>query len=164
LIVNAQQSQTLEVTTPSDREVVITRTFNAGRARVFSAFTEPELIKRWFGLAGWSMSSCEVDLRPGGKFHYHWTNDENGAGYGLIGTYREIEAPARIVYREDHDEAGNPGDATVTTTFVERNGVTAMTMTMLFDSRELRDNAIESGQIEGWGVCFDHVANVVRDA
>jgi len=162
--VNAEQSQTFEVTTPSDRKVVMTRTFNAKRARVFSAFTEPELIKRWFDIAGWTMSSCEVDLRPGGKFHYHWRNDENGGEYGLIGTYREIEAPARIVYREDQDEAGNQGDATVTIAFVERNGLTAMTMTLLFDSRELRDKAIESGQVQGWGVCLDNMANVVRDA
>jgi len=88
--VNAEQSQTFEVTTPSEREVVMTRTFNAKRARVFSAFTEPELIKRWFDIAGWTMASCEVDLRPGGKFHYHWRNDENGANFLVTKVYSEL--------------------------------------------------------------------------
>lgn len=162
---NAQQSQTLEITTPNDREIVMTRTFNAERARVFRAFTEPELIKRWLlGPDGVSMPVCEVDLRPGGTFHYRWRFDENGAEFGLFGTFREVEAPARIVYREDHDEAGNAGDATITTTFVEQNGLTTVIVTQLYDSRELRDKAIESGQVEGTRMCFDRLADVVLGA
>ena len=162
---NAEQSQTFEVTTPNDREIVMTRTFNADRARVFRAFTEPELIRRWLlGPDGVSMPLCEVDLRPGGRFHYRWRHDESGWERGLIGTFRDVEAPARIVYREDHDEEGNEGDATVTTTFVEHNGVTTVTMSMCFDSRELRDKAMESGQVEGTRMCFDRLADVVLNA
>jgi uncharacterized protein YndB with AHSA1/START domain len=163
--VNAQQSQTFEVTTPNDRDVVMTRTFNADRARLFRAFTEPELIKRWLlGPDGVSMPLCEVDLRPGGTFHYRWRFDDTGVEHGLFGTFREIEAPARIVYREDHDEAGNQADATVTTTFAEQNGITTVTMTVRYDSRELRDKAMESGQVEGFRMCLDRLANVVLSA
>ena len=164
-IVNAQQLPNFEVTTPNDRDIVITRSFNAKRDRVFSAFTEPSDIRRWLlGPDGWSMPICEVDLRPGGKFHYRWRNDENGVEFGLIGTYREVEIPVRIVYREDSDEAGNEGDATVTTTFAEQNGLTTVTMTSHFDSRELRDKALESGMVVGTSLCFDRLENIILGA
>ena len=159
---NAGHALNLVLTTPTDREIGLTRAFRAERARVFRAFTEPKLIERWLlGPDGWSMPLCEVDLRPGGKFHYRWRNDENGMEFGLVGTYREIEVPARIVHREDFDEVGNEGDATVTTTFDERDGVTTMTMTIEFDSRELRDKAIESGMVIGTDMSFNRLADVI---
>jgi len=121
-------------------------------------------VSRLLGPDGVSMPICEVDLRPGGRFHYRWHFDETGVEFGLFGTFREVEPPARIVHREDHDEAGNQGDATITTTFVEHNGLTTVTVTQLYDSRELRDKAIESGQVEGTRICFDRLSDVVLGA
>jgi uncharacterized protein YndB with AHSA1/START domain len=162
---SAQPAQTLEVTTPNDREIVIVRSFNAERARVWRAFTEPEFVKRWLlGPDGWSMPVCDIDLRPGGRFHYRWRNAEDGMEFGLIGAYLEVDVPARIVHREISDEAGNEGDATVTTTFVEHNGLTTVTLTARYDSRELRDRAIESGMVAGTSMSFDRLVDALAES
>ena len=77
---------TLKVTTPTDREIVMTRDFDAPRRLVFDALTKPELLKRWcFGPDGWSMSKCEVDLRPGGRYRYEWRRVSDGFEMGLSG-------------------------------------------------------------------------------
>jgi uncharacterized protein YndB with AHSA1/START domain len=69
----------LKVTTPSDREIMMTREFDAPRRLVWEAYTKPELLKRWLGVFGdWTMPVCEVDLRPGGSYRYEWHNSSNG--------------------------------------------------------------------------------------
>ena len=97
---------TLKVTTPSEREIVMTRVFDAPRQLLFEAHTKPDLVKRWLlGPPGWSMPVCEIDLRVGGKFRYVWRRDNDGTQMGMGGVYREIEAPERIVNTEKFDEA-----------------------------------------------------------
>jgi uncharacterized protein YndB with AHSA1/START domain len=143
-----QSDHTLEVTTPSDREIVMKRVLNAPSQLVFDAFTKPELIQRWLlGPDGWSMPVCEVDLRVGGGYRYRWRNDENGMEFGVEGTYREIERPSRTVHTERMDVA--PGEALVTNTYVEHDGKTTVTMTILYESKEIRDGALESGMDTG---------------
>jgi uncharacterized protein YndB with AHSA1/START domain len=160
---NTEGKYELEVTTPSDREIVMTRTFDAPCERVFDAFTKPELIARWLlGPEGWSMPVCEVDLRSGGKFHYVWRDDSDGTEFGLNGEYREIVRPHRILHAERFDEAWYAGDAIVTTTFDEQRGTTTVTMTMSFDSREVRDGALESGMAKGVATSFDRLAGMLR--
>ena len=150
----------LELTTPGDREIVMKRVFDAPRARVFDAFTKPELIKRWLlGPDGWSMPICEVDLRVGGRYHYVWRNDADASEFGFNGAYREIDEPDRIVHVESMD--GNPGEALVTTTFVERNGSTTVTMTIRHESREVRDMVIETGMAEGVGRSYQRLDDVL---
>src|SRR5260370_36564073 len=80
---------TLKVTMPTDREIVLTRVFDAPRHLVFDAFTKPELLKRWFGPRGWSLALCEVDLRVGGTFRYLLRRPD-GNEMGMRGVYREI--------------------------------------------------------------------------
>ncbi len=81
----------LEITTPSDREIVMTRVFDAPRDLVFDAYTKPELLKRWLlGPRGWSMPVCEIDLRVGGAYRYVWRRDPDGNEMGMGGVYREI--------------------------------------------------------------------------
>ncbi|MBD5657080.1 MAG: SRPBCC domain-containing protein, partial [Candidatus Eremiobacteraeota bacterium] len=102
----------LQVATPSDREIVMTRIFDASRDLVFDAFTTPEWIRRWLlGPPGWSMPICEVDLRVNGPFRYVWRNDADGTTFGVGGVYREIVRPERIVHVEKFDEPWYPGEA-----------------------------------------------------
>lgn len=152
----------LQLTTPTEREIAMTRRFDAPRKRVFDAFTKPELIRRWLlGPEGWSMSVCEVDMRVGGGFHYVWRNDADRREFGMHGAYREIAPGKRIVHSENFDEPWYPGDAVVTTTFVERNGATTVTLTMLFESRAVRDAALESGMERGVAVSYDRLDALV---
>src|SRR5262245_49332205 len=95
---------TLQVTTPTEREIVMTRVFNASRGLVFDALTKPELIRRWLlGPDGWSMPVCEVDLRVGGSLRYVWRNAA-GQEMGMRGVFREIVRPARLVHTEVFDD------------------------------------------------------------
>ena len=156
---------TLELTTPGEREIVMTRRFDARRALVFDAFTKPELIRRWLlGPDGWTMSVCDVDLKPGGTFHYVWRNVSDGKEFGMHGTYREIARPDRVVHAENFDQPWYPGDAIVTTTFVESSGTTTVTMTMSFDSREIRDGALESGMEKGVAASFDRLETIFGES
>jgi len=101
---------TLQINTPSEREIAMTRVFDAPRNLVFEAFTKPELIKRWLlGPDGWSMPVCEVDLKVGGKYRYVWRRDSDGTEMGMGGVYREIATPERIVATEKFDQAWYPG-------------------------------------------------------
>src|SRR5207247_8670465 len=105
-----KRAATLQLTTPSDREIAMTRVFDAPRKLVFDAHTKPELVKRWLlGPPGWSMPVCEIDLRVGGRFRYVWRRDNDGTQMGMGGVYREIVAPERIVNTEKFDEAWYPG-------------------------------------------------------
>src|SRR6267143_2888304 len=91
----------LKITTPSDREIAMTRVFDAPRNLVFDAWTKPELLKRWLGVrAGWSLAVCEIDLRVGGAYRYVWRKDSNGTEMGMRGVYREIVRPDRLVSTE----------------------------------------------------------------
>src|SRR5260370_26293698 len=99
---------TLQVTTPSEREVVMTRVFDAPRRLVFDALTKPELFKRWFGPRGWSLAVCEIDLKVGGA----WRSVLRGPGgkeLGMRGVYQEIGPPERFVRTESFDDS--PGEA-----------------------------------------------------
>jgi uncharacterized protein YndB with AHSA1/START domain len=106
-----QHPRTLRVTTPSEREIVMTRVFDAPRHLVFDAHTRPELLQRWLlGPPGWSMPVCEIDLRVGGKYRYVWRHDRDGTKMGMGGVYREIASPERVVSTERFDEAWYPGE------------------------------------------------------
>src|SRR6266545_7527384 len=108
----------LKVTTPSERELVMTREFDAPRGMVFDALTKPELVQRWLlGPPGWTMPVCEIDLRVGGKYRYVWQNTD-GRNMGMGGTFKEIVRPSRIVTSELFDER------LATTEIVEKNGKT----------------------------------------
>src|SRR5205809_6610577 len=86
---------TLQLTAPGERDIVMTRVFDAPRQLVFDAHTQPELVKRWLlGPPGWSLPVCEIDLQVGGKYRYVWRHDRNGTEMGMGGVYREIEAPS----------------------------------------------------------------------
>jgi uncharacterized protein YndB with AHSA1/START domain len=152
----------LEVTAPGDREVVVTRAFDARRALVWDCHTKPELVRRWMlGPDGWSMPVCEMDVRVGGKYRWRWKSDADGTEFGFFGVFREVDRPAKLVHTEGYDRGdlkveGYPedGDALVTLTFAETGKRTLLTVTMLFPSKEARDGAVGSGMTGGMEIGY----------
>ncbi|MGH7556387.1 MAG: SRPBCC family protein [Gemmatimonadota bacterium] len=153
---------TLMVTTPSDREIAMTRVFDAPRSLVFDALTKPELLKRWlFGPDGWSLEVCEIDLRPGGEYRYVWRHEADGTEMGMGGVYREVVPPERIVATESFDESWYPGDAVGTMVLTEQGGKTTLTQTMLYESREARDAVLESPMESGVAASYDRLEEML---
>ena len=139
----------LEITTPSDREIAMTRVFDAPRDLVFDAWTKPELLTRWLGIHnGWTFPVCEVDLRVGGTFRWVWRNPD-GSEMGVGGVYEEIVRPERLVNTEKFDEPWYPGEAVDTLVLVENDGRTTSTLTMRLESKEARDGVLKSGMETG---------------
>ena len=154
----------LKVTTRGDREIVMTREFDAPRKLVFDAFTKPELIRQWLlGPEGWSMPVCEVDLRVGGKYRYLWRHT-NGNEMGMGGVYREIMPPERLVATERFDESWYPGEAVGTVELVEKAGRTTLTQTVLYESREARDGVMKSPMESGVAAGYDRLEQLLFSA
>jgi uncharacterized protein YndB with AHSA1/START domain len=154
--------ETLKVTTKGDREIVMTRDFNAPRRLVFDAFTKPELVKQWLlGPPGWSMPVCEIDLKVGGTYRYVWRRDSDGSEMGMGGVYREIVLLERIVSTEVFDKAWYPGEAVGTLVLAERDGKTTVTQTVLYQSREARDGILKSGMESGVAASYDRLAELL---
>jgi uncharacterized protein YndB with AHSA1/START domain len=148
----------LQVTTPSEREIAMTRIFDAPRSLVFDAWTKPELLKRWLGVrGGWTFAVCEVDLRVGGSYRFVWRGP-TGAEMGMGGVYREIVRPERLVATERFDEPWYEGDALDTTTFVERGGKTTATTTVRYASQEVRDAVLKTPMLTGVAESYDKMA------
>jgi uncharacterized protein YndB with AHSA1/START domain len=146
------------ITAHGDREIVVTRVFDAPRRLVFDAYTKPELIKKWLlGPDGWSMPICEIDLRTGGKYRYVWRNETDGSEMGMGGVYRDVVPPERIVVTEVFDEAWYPGEAVDTIVLVEHNGMTTLTQTILYDSRATRDAVLKSPMQTGMAASYDRL-------
>lgn len=145
----------LKVTTPTEREIVMTRVFDAPRELVYDALTKPELVKRWFGPRGWSLIVCEIDLRVGGAWRY-LLRGPDGTEMGMSGIYRELARPEREVHTESFDDY--PGESLVTCVLVEQNGKTTLTGTVLYASQEVRDTVIRSGMEHGAAETYDKLA------
>jgi uncharacterized protein YndB with AHSA1/START domain len=152
---------TLQLTTPSEREIAMTRVFDAPRSLVFDAWTKPELLKQWLGVRnGWSMAVCEVDLKVGGAYRFVWRGPD-GAEMGMGGVYREIVRPERIVATESFDEPWYPGEAVDTTVLVEQDGRTTLTTTVLYESEEARDAVLKSDMERGVAESYDVLAELL---
>lgn len=151
----------LKVTTRGDREIVMTRAFDAPRKLVFDAFTKPELVKQWLlGPPGWSMPVCEIDLRVGGSYRYVWRK-AGQPDMGMGGVYREVVAPERVVATEKFDQAWYPGEAVGTLVLVEQSGKTTVTQTVLYASAEARDAVLKSGMEKGVAASYDRLEEML---
>ena len=140
----------LDIVARGDLEIVMTRAFDAPRRLVFEAFVKPEYVQRWLlGPDGWEMPVCEIDARVGGKYRYVWKRERDGQTMATGGVFREVTPPARTVATEQFDDPWFPGEAIVTTTFTEKSGRTIVEMVMLFETREGRDGAMQSGMETG---------------
>ena len=149
---------TLKVTLPSEREIVLTRVFDAPRHMIYDAWTKPELLKRWFGPRGWSLVVCEVDLKVGGKWRFGLRSPD-GKEMGMRGVYRELVPPERDVHTESFDDF--PGESLVTGVLLEVDGKTTMTATILYPSQEVRDAVLKSGIEHGAAETYDRLAEML---
>jgi uncharacterized protein YndB with AHSA1/START domain len=127
------------IDTPTDREVVLTREFNAPRPLVFDALTQPDLIRRWYG----ALDVCESDPIIGGAWRFSMKRP-NGKSVVQYGVYKEVAKPARFV-RTERWEDWDPGETLVTTELTERSGTTTMTQRIAFPSQEVRDVVLKNG-------------------
>ena len=141
----------LEISTEVPNEIRMTRTFAAPRRLVIQAMSTPELIKRWLGGVRATVISVDVDFRVGGKYRYV-LRPRQGADFGFGGVYREI-SDDRVVHSEAFD--GYPGESLVTTTLVERDGKTTMTVAVRFESQAIRDAVVATGMAQGAGESYD---------
>lgn len=147
-------------TTPSDREVVMTREVDAPRELVFDAWTKPEHVQQWMlGPSGWTMPVCEIDLRPGGAWRFVWGRAD-GTEMEMRGEYREVTPPERLVSTESW--GGDWPETINTVTLSEEDGKTTITQTVLYPSQEARDAALATGMKEGASVSFDRLAEHLR--
>ena len=148
------------VTTPSDREICITRVFDAPAATVFRAWTTPEIVRRWWGSEDAPLVQCEIDLSVGGGWRYV-TRYPDGTELGWHGEYREIERPHRLVATEVFE--GFPdAEAVNTLTLTEQDGTTVLQVVVLHATKENRDGHIDSGMEAGMQVVLDRLEDIVR--
>lgn len=155
---------TLKITTPSDREIVISRTFDAPRRLVWQAMSRPEFLKRWlFGPPGWSMTICDEDQKVGGKFRYAWSNVD-GREMAMSGIYREVVAPERVVRTESFEFGceAQAGEQVGTMVLTEQGGKTIMTLTVLYPSKEARDGALSSGMDQGLDAGYSRLDEILE--
>jgi uncharacterized protein YndB with AHSA1/START domain len=152
---------TLKLTTRGDREIVMTRVFDAPRTLVFDAFTKPELVRRWLlGPEGWSMPVCEIDLRVGGSYRYVWRH-ASGNEMGMGGVFKEIVPPEKIVSTEKFDKSWYPGDALGTVVLTEKDGKTTLTQTVLYQSAEAREAVLKSPMESGVAAGYNRLAEML---
>ena len=158
---DAKVTKALTITTPSDREIVLTRTFDAPRRLVFRAMTTPEHVRQWYGCDHMTLIACEIDLQVGGAYRFTMRGPD-GVDHTMRGIYHEIAPPDRIVFTEAYVTEGLTCDeAMVTSNFVESNGKTTLTVTVRHKSRENRDMHLKSGMENGAGESYDRLAAVV---
>jgi len=152
----------LKVATPADREIVMTRVFDAPRPLVFNAWTDPGQVPLWMlGPEEWTMPVCEVDLRVGGAWHFVWRHSD-GAEMEMRGVYREIEPPGRLVSTESW--GGDWPETINTLVLSEEDGKTTVTLGILYPSKEARDAALRTGMTEGVSASFDRLAGLLASA
>lgn len=152
----------LKIAAKGDREVVMTREFQAPQQMVFDAWTKPELLRRWLGgPSGWTMTVCAIDLKVGGNYRYEWTH-ENGQKMGMGGVYREVVPHERLVATEAFDQAWYPGSAVVTTILTEKNGTTTAETTVTYSSNEARDTVLRSPMESGVAASYDRLEKLLE--
>lgn len=140
----------------SERELVVTRTFDAPARIVFEAWTRPELLLRWWAPKSFGVSflSCEADVRVGGTYRFVFAHPASKQPMAFFGRYLEVSPHSRLVWTNDE---GGEGGAVTTVTFEERGGKTLLVMRDLYPSKEALDAAIASGSTSGMGETFEQL-------
>jgi uncharacterized protein YndB with AHSA1/START domain len=157
---SVENSGTFKVSSPSDREIAITRLFDAPRHLVFEAMTRPEHVREWWGRlgAGYTVPVCEIDLRPGGRWRFV-NRTPKGELAAFTGVYHEIAPPERLVYTEVFERFPDT-ESLVTSVFTEENGKTRVTLAAAYPSREVRDVVMKSGMERGAAISYDRLEEV----
>lgn len=152
----------LTITKSGDRDLVMTRAFDAPRKLVYDAHTKPELVRQWLlGPPGWTMPVCEMDVRVGGKYRWVWRKETDGSEMGMGGVYREVKAPERLVSTEKFDEAWYAGESLNTLVLTEQGGRTTLTQTMRYESPAARETVIKSGMEQGVQASYERLDDVL---
>lgn len=151
----------LKLTTRGDREIVMTRVFNAPRTLVWDAFNKPELLSRWLiGPPGWTMPVCQLATKVGESYRYVWRGP-GGEEMGMGGVLRELVPPSRMVATEKFDQAWYPGEAVGTIELAEHNGQTTLTQTIRYESKEARDIVLKSPMEGGVNMSYNRLEEVL---
>ena len=152
----------LTITTPGDRQIVVSRSFDAPRDLVFLCYSKPELLRRWYGMPDWTTHICEIDFRVGGKWRLGQRSPD---GYELAsqGLYTAIVAPERIEQTEFYDDNWTQGGTVNVLTLTEANGVTTATMTITFTTPEARAAAAASPMAVGMEIGFKRLDAVLAE-
>jgi uncharacterized protein YndB with AHSA1/START domain len=152
----------LTVTLPSDREIAMTRVFDAPRRLVFEACSRPEHVARWWGPRGSTLTVCEMDFRPGGAWRFV-LRGEDGRDHPFKGVYREVVPPERVVATFIYDvDFIRDSPALETVTFEEHDGRTTLRINVLHQSKEARDGHLHSGMESGANQSYDRLAEFLR--
>ena len=156
----ANKVGTTQFTTPSEKEIAMSRVFDAPRRLVWDAHTNPKHVSQWLlGPRGWTMPVCEIDLRPGGAWRFVWRKSK-GEEMEMQGVYREVKPPERLVSTE---RWGPEWPETINTlVLTEKNGKTTLTQTMLYPSKEARDAALKTGMKDGANQSYDRLEAHLR--
>lgn len=156
-----KEKSTLTLTLPSDREILMTRDFDAPRELVFKAYTDPKSIPQWWGPRGYTTTVDKMDVRPGGVWRFV-QRDQDGNEFAFNGVYREIVPPERLVYTFEFE--GMRGHVMLeTVTFEEHDGKTKLTDKALFDNVEDRDGMLKSGMERGAAETMDRFAELLKE-
>jgi uncharacterized protein YndB with AHSA1/START domain len=155
-------SDSFKATTPSDREIVLTRLFDAPRRLVFEAMSKPEHVRRWWGILDerYSVTLCEIDLRVGGAWRFVGRGPQGE--FAFHGVYREIAAPERVVFTEIFEPFPDV-ESVVTSVLSEDGGKTRLTVTVLYPSLEVRDSVLKTGMARGAAISYDRLEDLVRE-
>jgi uncharacterized protein YndB with AHSA1/START domain len=143
-----------------ERELVVTRTFDAPARILFDAWTKPELLKRWWTpkSMGITFVSCEADVRTGGTYRFVFAHPSSPEPAAFFGRYLEVTPPARLVWT---NEEGGEGGAVTTVTFEETGGKTRVVVRDLYPSKQALDDAIASGSTAGYDEQFTQLDELV---
>ncbi|HVY51424.1 MAG TPA: SRPBCC family protein [Devosia sp.] len=150
----------LSITTPGDRQIVITRTFDAPRELVFLCYSRPELLRRWYGMPDWTMPVCEMDFRVGGRWRFVQRSPD-GFEMGSQGIYTAIVEPERIEQTETYDDNWTQGGTVNVVAFTQEGGVTTSVTTLTFSSPQARAAAAASPMAEGMEIGFKRLDAVL---
>jgi uncharacterized protein YndB with AHSA1/START domain len=145
----------------SERELVVTRTFNGPARIVFEAWTKPDLFKRWWvpKSSGVTMLSCEMDVRVGGTYRLVFGHPSSEQPMAFFGRYIEVTPYSRLVWTNDE---GGDGGAVTTATFEETHGETRVVIHDLYPSKEALDEAVASGSTSGFGEQFEQLDELLN--
>ena len=154
----------LQISTPTDSTIVLTRTFNAPRRLVWEATFTPDKMRRWMlPPPGWTMTVCECDARVGGALRVAWKSDEADPAMTLHGVFTEVVEQERVVHTETMvlGSGETIGKLVETHEFAETDNVTTMRITQAYDAKEARDGAIASGMDEGMEACYERLEAMI---
>lgn len=150
-----------EVSTPTDRHVLVKRSFTAPAHLVWQAYTDPALMVRWLtAMPGWSMPVCEMTTEVGGRYRWRWRHEANGQEFGFTGEILEVELHRKLVHTQlfdsGDDSLGSMGaePTIITVTFTESGGLTLVTTQLQYASQADRDAALSTGMTDGMELSY----------